>query len=119
MATDKKVLIETSPDPEAVSRSRGARRWWQLGGRDVSYVSVDISYENESSASSSEDLVKNVDNVWTAPEATELYKPIAGYEGAHRFEPTATWSAEEEQKLVRRVRVATVEHFNIANMMQS
>lgn len=84
-----------------------SQKWWQLGGKDVSYVSVDAGYESRSESSSTEDLVKNVDNVYVAPEAIELYKPIEGFEGAHRFDPNASWSPEEEKKLVRRVYFST------------
>jgi hypothetical protein len=99
-----KEVLEYQAEPRVVGDIRHRRKWWQFGGKDVSYVSIDSGYESRSESSSSEDLVKNVDNVFVAPEATEIYKPIEGFEGTHRFDPTATWSAEEEKKLVRRVR---------------
>jgi hypothetical protein len=40
-------------------------------------------------------------SVFSDPDAALLYKPIEKYEGSHRFDPTATWTPEEEQKLVR------------------
>lgn len=33
----------------------------------------------------------------------EFYEPIPEYEGLHRFDPTAEWTAAEEKKLVRKV----------------
>lgn len=32
-----------------------------------------------------------------------LYKPIEGYEGAHRYDPKFEWEPKEEKKLVRKV----------------
>lgn len=32
-----------------------------------------------------------------------FYEPIAKYEGRHRYDPKATWTDEEEKKLIRRV----------------
>lgn len=31
------------------------------------------------------------------------YKPIEGYEGAHRYDPKLEWEPKEEKKLVRKV----------------
>lgn len=31
------------------------------------------------------------------------YKPIAEYEGYHRYDPSFTWTHEEEKKIVRKV----------------
>lgn len=101
---DKHTTIEAFPEAKSVARKpRQAQKWWQLGGKDAAFVSVDDDHEDGFVSSSEEDLVKNTDNVFVAPEAQELYKPVEGFEGAHRFDPTATWSAEEEKKLVRRV----------------
>ena len=47
---------------------------------------------------------ENTDNVFEASEATEIYKMIDGFEGAHRFGQSATWTQEEERTLVRTVR---------------
>ena len=33
-----------------------------------------------------------------------LYLLINGYEGKHRFDPTATWIDQEESSLIRKVR---------------
>lgn len=34
----------------------------------------------------------------------DSYKPIAQYEGAHRYDPSFQWTEKEETKLIRRVR---------------
>ncbi|KFG87251.1 phthalate transporter [Metarhizium anisopliae] len=81
------------------------QKWWQLGGKDVSHVSIDAGYETApSSASSSylEDGNKN-EGVFVAPEALEVYRPVEGFEGTHRFDPSATWSYEEEEQLVKKL----------------
>lgn len=84
-----------------------SRKWYQLGGRDYSHVAVDSGYDNRSETSSFNDsdseVVKNHNNVFEAKEAVDIYKPIEGYEGAHRFVPDATWTQAEESALVRKV----------------
>lgn len=40
----------------------------------------------------------------TAGTSHEFYKPIASYEGIHRWDPDFKWSAPEETKLIKRVR---------------
>ncbi|KAJ5953357.1 hypothetical protein N7454_000253 [Penicillium verhagenii] len=35
--------------------------------------------------------------------SVEFYSPVPGYEGNHRYDPNATWTAKEEQRLVRRL----------------
>lgn len=34
----------------------------------------------------------------------DFYKPIASYEGIHRYDPKFDWEPEEERKVVRKVR---------------
>lgn len=85
-----------------------SHKWWQLGGRDYSHVAVDAGYENYSetsslSDSSSDGVVKNRNNVYEDKDAADIYAPIEGYEGAHRFDPSATWTAEEENAIRRKV----------------
>ncbi|EXJ54203.1 hypothetical protein A1O7_09540 [Cladophialophora yegresii CBS 114405] len=81
------------------------RKWWKLGGQDQSHVSVDADIEPDSETSSKDgdNLVRNVNNVFEAPEAAEIYKPTAKFEGSHRFDPSAAWEPEEEKRLVRRL----------------
>ncbi|KAJ6780948.1 hypothetical protein PWT90_05375 [Aphanocladium album] len=78
--------------------------WWNTDGNDASYISIDEGYERDghhSDASSISDTAKTSANVFTAAEALDVYKPVEGFEGAARFDPSATWSAEEEKKLVK------------------
>ena len=103
----EKNVVPIEGEPQSERLDPRPRKWWHFGGNDVAYVSIDAGYESRSESSSSEDLVKNVDNVFVAPEATELYKPIEGFEGTHRFDPSATWSAEEEKRLVRKVSIVS------------
>jgi hypothetical protein len=82
--------------------------WWKVGGKDESFVSVDAGYARTvSPASSSETKLDSLEelgnNVWETEDAKEIYKPIEGYEGAHRFDPSFKWSPEEEKRLVRTV----------------
>lgn len=77
--------------------------WWKFGGKDYSFVPVNSGYSTTASSSetnldSSEKLGRNV---YETEEAKDIYKPIEGYEGAHRFDPKLKWSPEEEQRLVR------------------
>lgn len=104
------ISNEAFPDSKAIpshTSTQSTRKWWQIGGKDISYVSIDAGYDVEPSASESSSISeanKDAANVFVAPEAVELYKPVEGFEGAHRFDPSAQWSQEEENKLVRRVR---------------
>jgi hypothetical protein len=59
-----------------------------------------------SKTASTEDIeTSQIDNihgsVFDDSGAAQFYQPIEKYEGAHRFDPNATWSAEEEKTLVR------------------
>lgn len=101
-------VVEAYPEGDlGVSKSSRRQKWWRLGGRDVSHVSVNDGYVDSDASSFDEDsngaVVKNVNNVFDAPEAAQLYKPIEGFEGTHRFDPSATWTQAEEKALVRKV----------------
>ncbi len=84
---------------------RKPRKWWQLGGQDYSFVSVDDGYDIPSQTPSQADIEtlpkSSEQNVFEDAAALDIYKPIEGYEGAHRFDPSATWTSEEEKTLVR------------------
>ncbi|KAG5920256.1 hypothetical protein E4U42_006256, partial [Claviceps africana] len=109
-------IIEAFPDPapkvpnvtESSIRQR-RRRWWQIGGEDVSHVSIDVGYETDFGSSSTSSLDESSNKpsrnrgVFVAPEAAEVYRPVQGFEGAHRFDPAAKWTDEEEKNLVRKL----------------
>lgn len=88
------------------------RKWYQLGGKDFSHVAVDLGYENASETSSLHDddisFVKHRHNVFEDKAAADIYRPIEGYEGAHRFHPEATWTEAEEKAIRRKVRCCTL-----------
>lgn len=45
----------------------------------------------------------------------DSYRPIAEYEGAHRFDPTYEWTENEEKRLVRRVCVPKLRVVNVVD----
>jgi|HubBroStandDraft_4_1064222.scaffolds.fasta_scaffold303593_1 hypothetical protein len=86
--------------------TRRTRKWWHFGGEDIIFVSV----RNDGSGTSKGDFDTNVietadGSVFNDSRTADIYAPIEKYEGAHRFDPKATWTAEEELSLVRRVRI--------------
>lgn len=85
-------------------RPRWKKRWWQIGGQDVVFVPV-RNNEIRASVDYGADHSEIPDgSVFTDARATDIYAPIERYEGAHRFDPKATWTEAEEAALVRRVR---------------
>jgi hypothetical protein len=100
----KGQLAESYPTGESVTQPTKRRKWYYLFGKDVSHVPVDEGYSTGSdTASLHTDTMSNYHNVFAPPEAVDIYKIVDGFEGAHRFEPSATWESQEEEKLVRRV----------------
>lgn len=107
--------MEKSNLPEVSSASQSehseidgrkkANHPWSLSSKDVAYVSIDSGLEEWDSApgSGASSIWKRF-SVFEAPEALELYKPTAGFEGSHRFDPSAIWTPAEEAILVRKVR---------------
>jgi len=108
--------IEAFPDPKSrspkvteSSKRERPRKWWQIGGEDISHVSIDAGcgtdFPSSTTSSLDEDSNKPSKNkgIFVAPEALEVYRPVKEFEGAHRFDPAAKWTDEEEQKLVRKV----------------
>jgi hypothetical protein len=102
--SDKEGIIEAFPTGQVTVRQRKPQKWYHLFGKDVSYVPVDAGLEGSSETSSLDDsVVQNTNNPYEAPEAADIYKLVDGFEGTHRFDPSATWTQEEEKRLVRRV----------------
>lgn len=114
-------ISDTPKSSETDGRQRlKSNSWWRPSRKDTSHVSVDVDNKLESETSSIDHssgsiLVKNVDNVFEAPEAVDLYKLVEGFEGTHRFDPTATWTQAEEKALVRKVRSATIANAYMSN----
>jgi hypothetical protein len=86
--------------------TRRTRKWWHFGGEDIIFVSV----RNDGSGVTKGDFDTNVietadGSVFNDLRTADIYAPIEKYEGAHRFDPKATWTEEEELSLVRRVRI--------------
>ena len=85
-----------------------SRPWWKFGGQDQSFIPSHLESDSSTSGSLKEDLETNAYNtkgesVFDDTRAADFYKPIEKYEGRHRFDPSATWSDDEERRLVRRV----------------
>lgn len=87
----------------------GAEPWWKFGGHDRVFVSTRLGTSDSSLSSFRKDTGIETGNndgtVFSDSRGAELYEPIEKYEGRHRFDPRATWSEEEERKLVRRVAI--------------
>ncbi|PMD16721.1 phthalate transporter [Hyaloscypha hepaticicola] len=108
---DEKVsdsgVVEKSGSTYPITTSKVTHRpWWKLGGKDISFAPVDPDSVTTSNAASTEDIeTTGLDNihgsVFDDSGAAQFYKPIEKYEGAHRFDPNATWTPAEEKALVR------------------
>lgn len=85
--------------------------WWKLGGKDYSFVPVDSGYTHTVEANKSDSTLDSVRDmgrhVYENDEAKDIYKPIEGYEGAHRFNPHLKWDPDEEKRLVKTVRTSS------------
>jgi len=95
-------LQSTLPNPV------NTKPWWKIGGKDYSFVSVDAGYPKTVDSASSSDTALNVSldhNVYETDGVKDVYKPIEGYEGTHRFDPSFQWDPQEEKRLVRTVSV--------------
>jgi hypothetical protein len=109
--SSKEGFVEAFPAGVSTTPLRRPK-WYHLFGKDVSHVPVDDGYLTGSETSSlDENTVNNHHNVFAAPEAVDIYKLVDGFEGTHRFEPSATWDTQEEKKLVRRVWPLTLSSF--------
>ena len=85
-----------------------ANSWWKFGGRDRIFVPSRLQGSKSTFKDFQGDRTIDDDhnadgNVFSDPRAVDIYKPIEKYEGRHRFDLHATWSDEEEKRLVRRV----------------
>jgi hypothetical protein len=108
--SDPKAADETGfqrISPELVKR----KPWWKLGGKDYSFVSVNSGYTRAPISTSSSDTKLDFTesplvghHVYENEDTKEIYKPIEGYEGSHRFDPKLKWDPAEEKALVKIVR---------------
>lgn len=112
-APEKDVALAYSVDSARDSASDEGPRlranpWWRFGGKDQSFVPVNVPSTAKSTRSSSDEDEHANENtiygsVFSDSRAQDFYKPIEKYEGRHRFDMHATWSEDEEKNLVRRV----------------
>lgn len=83
--------------------------WWKFGGKDYSFVPVNSGYTQTAAGTKSDSTLDSVQDmgrhVYETDAAKDIYKPIEGYEGAHRFDPHLKWTPEEEKRLVKTVSV--------------
>lgn len=94
-------------EPEAVPFK--TKPWWKFGGKDYSFVPIDSGYSKTAASSNSNlDAVQDMGrHVYETDAAKDIYKPIEGYEGSHRFDPSFKWTPEEEKSLVKTVTSAS------------
>jgi hypothetical protein len=112
-AADEKLsdpgVVEKSGSSYPITTTKVTHRpWWKLGGKDISFAPVDPDSVTTSNTASTEDIeTTGLDNihgsVFDDSGAAQFYQPIEKYEGAHRFDPNATWTPAEEKALVRTV----------------
>lgn len=70
-----------------------------VGESGTPSVSVDGHVDSEGHGSSDE-------HIFSDPAIAAYWRAVfdkAGYENRHRFDPSFTWTAEEEKKLVRKI----------------
>ena len=67
---------------------------------------VPVNVDSGSSAASTHSHGSTEEHVFSNPQTAEHWRGVyeaAHYEGRHRFDPSFTWTAAEEKKLVRKV----------------
>jgi hypothetical protein len=105
--SDPKVIEKNGDSFPTYTTHTSSRPWWKLGGKDISFATVDPASASVSLHSdienSSGDETNIKGTVFDDHAAAEFYRPVEKYEGRHRFDPTATWTPEEERKLLRTV----------------
>ena len=114
-SSDKEVTVVFREEPSQGSSTpseqdlpQKANPWWKFGGRDRIFVPSRLQGSRSNFKDFQGDRTVDDDhnadgNVFSDPRAVEIYKPIEKYEGRHRFDLHATWSDEEERRLIRRV----------------
>jgi hypothetical protein len=85
------------------------RKWWTIGGKDISFAPVDKDSVAESIDDFENRGIAGVHgSVFDDTEAKLFYAPVEKYEGRHRFDPDATWTPEEEHRLLKTVGLFSV-----------
>lgn len=69
---------------------------------DLEYAKGGVEVSDSGKAGSFR-MEESEGGAWAMGGNIESYKPIAEYEGAHRWDPSFEWEEKEEKKLVRRV----------------
>ena len=92
----------------ASPRASGASKWlWKFKGVDDSKEKafvVDLADSETSGHNLAIDDRGTLDDAETVGDSLRrYYAPIDTYEGRHRYNPKATWTLEEEKRLVRRL----------------
>ena len=118
LSTDRDLAIVSGEEPSYGSFTpteqeipRRANAWWNFGGRDRIFIPSRLKGSESTFKDFQGDRTVESDHnldgsVFSDPRAIETYKPIESYEGRHRFDVHATWSDEDEKRLVRRVSCA-------------
>jgi len=82
-----------------------------LDGKDLGATTINQDATSTGSSGDEEraanDLGSDGEHVFSDPKVAEYWRGVyenARYECRHRFDPSATWTPEEEKKLRRRVR---------------
>lgn len=88
-----------------------------LDGKDLGTTTLNQDTTSTGSSGDEEvaanDLGSNCEHVFSDPKVAEYWRGVyenARYECRHRFDPSATWTPEEEKKLRRRVSVTVTQH---------
>lgn len=84
----------------------GSKKETQVTERDTASGSSRFSKQDPPAYGSYEDHPFN--DVVTTRYWRDVYE-TAKYEGRHRFDPEYTWTAEEEKRLVRKVRMQSLQ----------
>lgn len=95
-------------NPSTIQAKSGWRSWWKAESGDHVFVPVDpysaVETNSKSDAESNPPTNKDIsDGSDSVNDNPNLYIPVDGYEGKHRFDPTATWTDQEERSLIRKV----------------
>lgn len=75
--------------------------------------------DSSASTTDSDGFGSTDDHIFADPVVAEHWRKIydeAKYESRHRFDPTYTWTAAEEKKLVRKVRLLKIQAIIIAQL---